>query len=447
MKQFLRLICLSFLTSLIFLPATGQDAQASTNAGIMRLTQEYINIAEILDKISSDSSTQNNPSTLRTYLENIARAYDTLLDTQSVTPYITEDGKRKLDSASIECINAEALQQICQNKKYAPYAGILDKLRRTSLQVRPLQAKFIANTISPELAEKLPAKKRTTAADNESEDDVETTTTTNAATYVAILVIFLILFIAAGLILHHRKSKHDDIKKTQTAKLKRAQATIDEALNEINKLYAIIEKAYQHASQNEETIAEAKEQVRLLSMRIENAAEITGSMPEIPEMPAPPEQPVNTYGIVNFVCSTDLGPELLPLKEPQTLMPGEEQSPAKTYSMVVHNGNNPPQHYLLNKPVISVGRIPRNAQGGPDVGIDTQDKAISRVNAILSYKSFPHIPGCPAFWVLAINQKSEYNPGDENINTATCKGTPIIGCIMTPGEKVHLSDSISITIK
>lgn len=447
MKQFLRLICLSFLTCLIFLPATGQDAQASTNAGILRLTQEYINIAEILDKISSDSSTQNNPSTLRTYLESIARAYDTLLDTQSVTPYITEGGKRKLDTASFETINAEALHQLRQNEKYAPYADILDKLRKTSVQVRPLQPRFIANTISPELAGKLPAKKRLPAADDTSEDEEEVSASSSATTLIVILVLFVGGFIAVGLFFHLRNSKQDNIRKIKDAQLNRAQNTIDEALAEISEQYSIIEKAYQHASQNKETIATAKEKVRLLIMRIEEAAGITGSMPKIPEMPSPPEEPVNTYGIVNFVCSTDLGTEILPLKEPQTLVPGEEQSPAKTYSLVVTNGNNPPQRYILNKPVISIGRIPRSAHGGPDIGIDTQDKGISRVNAVLSYKSFPHIPGSPAFWVLAINQNSHANQGPEHVRTAIYKGTPIIGCIMTPGEKVHLSDSVSITIE
>lgn len=163
-------------------------------------------------------------------------------------------------------------------------------------------------------------------------------------------------------------------------------------------------------------------------------------------------QAANEYKFDAYTCSEDLPRDVQPLTRPSRLVPGEEQNPPRAYSLTIHDTENSKNTtFKLTKPVISVGRAGTSRAGQADICISTSSSSISRVHAVLSYKFFPDEEGCPSFWLLAINQFSDKNPGPENVRKATMvteNGQQIVDVafVIDGNQKVFLSDSLYLTI-
>lgn len=163
-------------------------------------------------------------------------------------------------------------------------------------------------------------------------------------------------------------------------------------------------------------------------------------------------QAANEYKFDAFTCSQDLPKEVQPLTKPSRQVPGEEQTPPRVYNLTIHDKeNHKNQTFKLTKPVISVGRAGTSRAGQADICIPTSSSAISRVHAVLSYKYFPDEDGCPSFWLLAINQFSNKNPGPENVRKATMvteNGQQVVDVafVIDGKQKIFLSDSLYLTI-
>lgn len=240
----------------------------------------------------------------------------------------------------------------------------------------------------------------------------------SAATIVIItLVVLCALGLAAGIALHLRKQKE------QMARI-----------------------AAQLAEQEAARKALQEEQERMLREAAAAAAEAR----EIQSV-----EEANTYQIGQFVCSTDMGSQIQQLTRPVRVVPGEEQTPQRKYNLVIHGSDaGKPLYYALTKPVNSVGRATTSKKGNADICIATADKYISRVHAVLTYKPEESRDGVidPAFWMLAINQGSEKNPGAENVRkavvvTETGQQIPDIAFMIDGKQKVFLNNNIYLTIE
>lgn len=438
MKYRLQLLLLIFVACLVCTPCMGQTA--SESAGIIQLTDTYRKIAERIKEIETSLKTEEapQPRKYKIYLAEIARDYHTMLDTGSVTPDDPEARTR---------INTAAYEALLKDKEFRGYAGTIDQLRKESLKTRPLRTSYIAKCIDPALVPHVEPQKKNRIS--EKEEAEETGTNTEGGKAFAIALAGAAVIVTLGLALYFRSTKAAKDRKAMAAKKARAQHIIEESLAIIREQHRIIEETFTRVGQDN-IVSEAERKIRQARQKIDEACAITGTTVEIPERPQPPSLPTNSYGIENYICSEDLPVGIPPLQKPERVLPGSECSPERTFTLVIHHQGQSTMRFPLTKPVVSVGRKSSRTQQGPDICIDTDDKGISRVHAVLSYKSFPEENSY--FWILAINQFSDKNPGVEHVRTAemeTDDGKRLrhIAFIMERNRKVHLSPSIYICIE
>lgn len=438
MKNHLQLLLLIFVAYLVCMPCLGQTA--SEQAGIIQLSNTYREIAESIKEIETSLKTDQTPQPqkYKIYLSEIARKFHTLRDTGSVTP---------ADKNARTRINTAAYEALLKDKEFGGYADTIDQLRKASLQTYPLPIPYIAQRIDPALVPHVRSQKKNRIS--EEEDAEETGTNTAGGKVFAMVLAGAAVLIALGLALYFRSAKAAAARKARKNQQFIAQRIIEESLAIIEEQHKIIKETYTRIDQ-ESIVSEAERKIRQARQKIDEACAITGTTVKIPELPPPPPPPTNSYGIENYTCSEDLPSDTPPLQKPERVFPGSECSPERTFTLVIHHQGQSPRRFPLTKPVVSVGRKSTHTQQGPDICIDTEDKGISRVHAVLSYKSFPEENSY--FWILAINQFSDKNPGLEHVRTAemeTGDGKRLrhIAFIMERKRKVHLSPSIYLCIE